>query len=386
MTPLRRTTWLALLGLATLLLARGAMGQDDDEVPPAETQVLNLSTPPSDGGEDLYFGTQMIDEEEYLKLPEANFSPLVPLTTLPEGYTLRGHKCVENHFYDQGGCGNCWAAAAVQMTAVRRCLKYNDMTRLSIEEHCSCDTTYYGGVTNNGCLGGNHIPALMYTNSKGDTTEACYPYPKHYYPYTAQTCSQKCADGSAKPRYYTGPVYRISGAANMYRELVEVGPFAVSVDLYSDFPPKDKDSVYIKSSTATKRGGHAFVVVGAGTLNGVPYWEIQNTYGKTWNGDGYARIRRGTNEMRIETFAAAAVPSTPPPGWNGGLGVAAAARVGQGRFRPSSVPLWHLMCIPLGRRCALPVLASPRLCRRPSTWSRAHPRGPLPRRLGSLCL
>lgn len=52
----------------------------------------------------------------------------------------------------------------------------------------------------------------------------------------------------------------------------------------------------------TKQGNHAVKIIGWGTENGVPYWLIANSWGKTWgNLGGYFKIKRGTNECQIES-------------------------------------------------------------------------------------
>ena len=55
---------------------------------------------------------------------------------------------------------------------------------------------------------------------------------------------------------------------------------------------------------------HAVLVVGYGVeeSTNTKYWIVKNSWGEDWGEQGYFRIRRGTNEIGIETSAFQAFP------------------------------------------------------------------------------
>lgn len=48
---------------------------------------------------------------------------------------------------------------------------------------------------------------------------------------------------------------------------------------------------------------HAITIVGWGTLNGAPYWRIENSWSKGWGSQGFFNLARGQNMLGIEGMA-----------------------------------------------------------------------------------
>lgn len=66
--------------------------------------------------------------------------------------------------------------------------------------------------------------------------------------------------------------------------------------------------VYEKSENATYLGGHAVKLIGWGEEYGVPYWLMMNSWNEAWGDNGLFKIRRGTNECRVDNSTSAGVP------------------------------------------------------------------------------
>ncbi|TNJ26572.1 Cathepsin B-like cysteine proteinase [Giardia muris] len=230
-------------------------------------------------------------------------------STLPSAFTYRNHKCLT--LIDQGSCGCCFAASATMLLSFRRCLMYNDTNVISLEDDINCDREQYLNVKNNGCHGGSPLGVFKYGNTVGNVYESCLTYKKRYYPYPTEKCTEKCDDGSTKKRFTSnkGP-YRLSGEEKIMRDIYENGPIAVSFYLANDFPPKKVGDVYQQSSSTKLGGGHSAMIIGWGTQNGVPYWDCANTYGPNWHDHGFFRIRRGKNDLSIERYPCAALPTS----------------------------------------------------------------------------
>ncbi|KAI1697667.1 papain family cysteine protease domain-containing protein [Ditylenchus destructor] len=88
-------------------------------------------------------------------------------------------------------------------------------------------------------------------------------------------------------------------AQQMMQEIYNNGPVVATMDVYEDFYHY-ASGVYSYTYGAFQ-GGHAVRIIGWGSLNGVNYWLADNSWGKNWGQQGLFMIRRGVNEVYIES-------------------------------------------------------------------------------------
>ena len=77
--------------------------------------------------------------------------------------------------------------------------------------------------------------------------------------------------------------------------------------VYDDFM-KYKGGIYQKNTTSEDKFGHAVRLIGWGEENGMPFWYGINEWNYFWGEHGTFKIRRGVNEVGIESFVIAADP------------------------------------------------------------------------------
>lgn len=140
------------------------------------------------------------------------------------------------------------------------------------------------------------------------------------------SCAKQCADATqqvfASQVAYVGGYFGNCSEAAMMRALVANGPLAVGITVPRSFE-EYRSGVYVEDPSAdARRGaaaapagaaappykpfeptGHAVLVVGYGVDAGVKYWRVKNSWGRHFGETGYFRVRRGTDEISIESMA-----------------------------------------------------------------------------------
>ncbi|KAG8227420.1 hypothetical protein J437_LFUL000429 [Ladona fulva] len=229
---------------------------------------------------------------------------------LPESFDWRNVSGVNyvSPVRNQESCGSCFAFASAAMMEARIRIKTNNEKQpvFSTQDIVSC-TAYAQG-----CSGGfAYLIAGKYGMDYGLVEEDYNPY---------QGIDTACTTPKDAPRHYTaeysyvGGYYGGSNEENMMLALVENGPVAVGFMVYPDFK-QYSGGVYQYTGLSSRFNpfvivNHAVLVVGYGVEaeTGMKYWIVKNSWGDGWGLDGYFLIRRGTNEVGMESIAFEANP------------------------------------------------------------------------------
>ncbi|KAF2359367.1 Peptidase C1A papain C-terminal [Trinorchestia longiramus] len=201
-------------------------------------------------------------------------------------------------------CGSCYAFASAGMLEARLRISTN-LSRTDIfspQDIVSCSHL------SEGCDGGfGYLIAGRYAKEQGVVDESCNKYRGKDTPTC--TTDPTCDRTYVNEYEYVGGYYGACNEEAMLDALVSDGPLMVGFLVTSDFryygggiyvaPPK---ALTFDPFVPTN---HAVVVVGYGVdeESGMKFWIVKNSWGAHWGENGYFRIRRGTNEVGIESMA-----------------------------------------------------------------------------------
>lgn len=208
---------------------------------------------------------------------------------------------------DQGICGSCWAFSAVGTAESAFNIHYNnpnldmDLSEQYLVSDCS-------GSGN--CSGGWKHAALNYIRTDGIPGESCMPYVDGMadgcdascsmctYVCSDRTCSDRCA-GYITQLSKLGTIYYVSASIPVIEDAIyNKGPVSVSLGIGDGVGGSFDGDVYRCIDDANSN--HAVIIVGYYD-SGIPatsYWIVKNSWGSTWNGDGYYKV--GFNECGIQ--------------------------------------------------------------------------------------
>jgi len=187
---------------------------------------------------------------------------------------------------NQGGCGSCVAFATMGAAEAALIKAGADYDSVDLSEQWLLDCR----KANRQCPG---VGTSRYGNKVLKEQDVLMH--EDDYPYTRKKNPKICPDGP-----YWSPGYKIDDFIFLHdskyntdevmmMSIMEYGSILMSV-IAQGFKAV-KGGVYDieKSGPVT----HAVLGVGWGTLNGVDYWLIKNSWGKRWGDNGYIKVKRG---------------------------------------------------------------------------------------------
>jgi len=188
---------------------------------------------------------------------------------------------------DQGQCGSCWSFSTTGGVEGAHQLAKGELVSLAEQQLVDCA----GSSGNQGCNGGLMDDAFQWIiSNNGIGAEASYPY-------TAM-------DGTCKK---VESVVTISafkdvtqGSEDDLMTALQQQPVSIAVDAQSGWQTYQGGVMKFCPGTSLD---HGVLLVGSGTDNGVDYWKIKNSWGKSWGEEGFIRLKRGKNPCGLANAA-----------------------------------------------------------------------------------
>jgi len=245
---------------------------------------------------------------------------------LPKSFTWRGKLAAMEDVRDQGACGSCWAISSSAVLRAHAELYQKDRT-FSTQQivECTANPQQCGGQ--GGCKGATAELAMDYVTKLGLATEEAHSYKatdgtcrapshaaseasspqqslrsigKHIASFLGGVASQQDVGASTQQG---GVAFGMTGWQKLPENAVEPlllavyekGPVVVSVaatDAWSMY-----SSGVMKACDKGAVINHAVVLVGFGEEGDSAFWQIQNSWGKSWGEGGFIRmLRHGIHE------------------------------------------------------------------------------------------
>lgn len=205
---------------------------------------------------------------------------------------------------DQGQCGSCWSFSTTGAMEGAYFNKYGTLVSLSEQNFVDCDKRENGG-SDMGCHGGLMDSAFDWAKKWGGVcTEEAYPYVSGTTKERG-TCKTDCQKYAA-PKSYTD-VQKNSDSAMMSA----LAQQPVSIAIEADQPAFQlyKDGVF--TAECGTNLDHGVLAVGYGTLDGVDYYKVKNSWGPSWGMGGYILLARGVSQKEGQCGMLSGPPSYP---------------------------------------------------------------------------
>jgi len=242
-----------------------------------EAGYTSVSHIPPDQRPAMAMGLKPVDVQDWLSRATGTFAPL-PERDLPAAWdwrTLNGVTGAKN----QGGCGSCWAFAAVSALEAAFLIENGYQQRFSEQQCLSCNTF------DQGCDGGNMVSCYFLWEGFGAVDQTCMPYQAS----DAIPCTQQDCDVKARIAGYTAVAYTPAALKTaIMQQPIAVVMYAPNALFYYHggcFQNGPNDGA-----------NHAVLLCGwdDNACNGTGAWLIKNSWGTGWGESGFGWIQYGT--------------------------------------------------------------------------------------------
>lgn len=229
-------------------------------------------------------------------------------------------------------CGSCWAHGALSALADRIKMARGPKAagpeiNLSIQFILNCAADVAGS-----CHGGSPSQTYSFIKSTGYVPyDTCLQYEacssdsdEGFCRYTDNTCKPInicrtcstfkenggfCSELDHFPNATIAEHGNVRGEANIMKEVYARGPVACEVNAS---PLHDYEGGIFDDASNKDGSNHIVSITGWGhdDATDTPYWLVRNSWGEYWGENGFFRIKRGENQLKIEQLCAWATPGT----------------------------------------------------------------------------
>ena len=199
---------------------------------------------------------------------------------------------------NQALCGSCWAFCSVGLAeAQNNIIPSNPNIDMNLAEQYLVSTCFADGD----CGGGNEVSALIYMRDTGIPDEACYPYIA-----VNSLCEARCSNYDERLEFvpnahWSSNFYSVNYTEQDMKNIISsYGPVTLAIGVDTNYAGFYKDGDIFRCRHDIPSDGSDYVdhgVLAVGYNDGGGYWIVKNSWGSSWNGDGYFKL--GYNECNV---------------------------------------------------------------------------------------